>query len=153
MRPSPTAPMSERDPGASANLFSFPIRLLMKVWVSSALINPSAFMSNFSQVFSKFAFIYPGTWFPFNLWVASKITPAAFGAVYFIKILIPFFWPLWSLPSIEYLENTLSMISSSSAPLKSFILLFIWTAFTYSDLWNCNNKAQITNIFEIFIFR
>jgi hypothetical protein len=26
------------------------------------------------------------------------------------------------------------MISSSSAPLKSFILLFIWTAFTYSDL-------------------
>jgi len=134
MRPSPTAPISERDPGASANLFNFPIKLLMNVCVSSALINPSALMSNFSHVFSKFALIYPGTWFPFNLWVASKITPAAFGAVYFIKILIPFFWPLWSFPSIEYLENTLSIISSSSAPLKSFILLFICTAFTDSEL-------------------
>ena len=35
---SAVAPISERDPGARANLLSFPIKLLMKVWVSSALI-------------------------------------------------------------------------------------------------------------------
>jgi hypothetical protein len=60
------------------------------------------------------------------------MTPAALGAVYLSKIFLPFLTPLWSLPSLEYLENTLSIMSSSSAPLKSETLdpsaiLIAWT--------------------------
>jgi len=49
------APISEREPGARANLLSLPIKLLMKVWVSSALMYPSALISNLSQALSKLA--------------------------------------------------------------------------------------------------
>jgi len=70
------------------------MRLLMKVWVSSALMNPSALMSNLSQALSKLALMYPGTYVPLSLWVASRMTPAALGAVDFKRILIPFLTPL-----------------------------------------------------------
>ena len=46
-------PISEREPGARANLLSLPIKLLMKVWVSSALMKPSALISNLIHAFSK----------------------------------------------------------------------------------------------------
>ena len=105
------------DPSARANLLSAPIRYLWKVWVSSYLIHPSWFWSKWFHDFSKLVSNHPGTSAGLSLWAASRIVPALSLASSFMRSFCPVLWPDGVLPSLEYLENTLSMISSSSAPL------------------------------------